>query len=325
MLKFDVKTKKLLLALDYDARLSLPILSKITGMSQQLVKYHLNKLEKEGVIRGYRIVLEIGKLGFFAYRVYFQLQQLNPENETKLINYFKNHENVLWFVSTQGRFDLEVLIMARNSIHFDQILKDMISKWGICLTQYFISLSVINYHFSKSYFLNKKRDYILPPFIGSEPEKEVIDELDYKIISLLSKDARTPFYQIGKKVGISYNTVKERVEKLKKKGIVQGYRTWIDTFKLGYKYYKVMISFQSLSKELDKELYSFCLQELNVIYFIKCIGEWHYEIDGEFINDEEFRGMLRKLRNHFSSKLKSFETLLIYDEYKMNYFPMGKI
>lgn len=130
---------------------------------------------------------------------------------------------------------------------------------------------------------------------------------------------------IFKTIVIFYNTIKERVKKMEKKGIIQGYRTWINTFKLGYKYYKVMISTHSFNPEFEKEIYNFCLNEPNTIYFIRCIGEWNFEIDGEFKDDEEFRAMLRRLRNTFTTKIKTSETLLIYAEHKMNYYPMGTL
>lgn len=50
-----------------------------------------------------------------------------------------------------------------------------------------------------------------------------LDELDRKIIEALQKDARTPFTEIGKELGISDATVHVRVKKMRKAGIIKKY------------------------------------------------------------------------------------------------------
>lgn len=50
-----------------------------------------------------------------------------------------------------------------------------------------------------------------------------LDEVDKKIIEALRKDARTPFTEIGKELGISDATVHIRVKKMRKAGIIKKY------------------------------------------------------------------------------------------------------
>ena len=57
---------------------------------------------------------------------------------------------------------------------------------------------------------------------------EGLDVLDNQIISLLKENARLSFSDIGKEVGLSRVAVKNRMEALERKGIIQGYRTVIN-------------------------------------------------------------------------------------------------
>ena len=61
-----------------------------------------------------------------------------------------------------------------------------------------------------------------------------IDNTDLKILSLLSKNAKTPYTEIAKKVFVSGGTVHVRMKKLEKLGIVKGNKLVIDYSKLGY-------------------------------------------------------------------------------------------
>lgn len=66
------------------------------------------------------------------------------------------------------------------------------------------------------------------------PKHYDIDNIDVKILSLLSQDAKMPYTEIAKKVFVSGGTVHVRMKKLEKMGIVQGYTLKLDYTKLGY-------------------------------------------------------------------------------------------
>lgn len=60
------------------------------------------------------------------------------------------------------------------------------------------------------------------------------DDLDYEIISLLQKDGRKPYKEIANDVGVSIGTIHNRISKLKKKEIINGFSIILDNEKLGY-------------------------------------------------------------------------------------------
>ena len=55
-----------------------------------------------------------------------------------------------------------------------------------------------------------------------------LDELDQKIVSLLIRNARMSYSEIGQQVGISRVAVKMRVQALEQKGIIEEYTTIIN-------------------------------------------------------------------------------------------------
>lgn len=57
---------------------------------------------------------------------------------------------------------------------------------------------------------------------------EGLDKLDNAILSVIKDNARMSYSDIGEKVGLSRVAVKNRMEILEKKGIIQGYKTIID-------------------------------------------------------------------------------------------------
>jgi Lrp/AsnC family transcriptional regulator for asnA, asnC and gidA len=62
-----------------------------------------------------------------------------------------------------------------------------------------------------------------------------LDEIDYKILETLWRDARTPFTEIGRDLGISDATVHVRVNKMVSEGIIKGYTIMVGEGILGRK------------------------------------------------------------------------------------------
>ncbi|ASJ06093.1 HTH-type transcriptional regulator LrpA [Thermococcus pacificus] len=62
----------------------------------------------------------------------------------------------------------------------------------------------------------------------------MLDERDRIIIEMLTKDARTPFTEIAKVLGISETAVRKRVKALEESGVIKQYTVVVDPSKLGY-------------------------------------------------------------------------------------------
>lgn len=65
-------------------------------------------------------------------------------------------------------------------------------------------------------------------------KKVEIDELDKQILSLLMKDAKTPYTDIAKQLFVSGGTIHVRMKKLEQLGLVKGATLLVDYSKLGY-------------------------------------------------------------------------------------------
>lgn len=60
------------------------------------------------------------------------------------------------------------------------------------------------------------------------------DELDLKILSILMKNGRIPYTEIGKMLFVSGGTVHVRMKKMEESGIVKGQQLIVDHAKLGF-------------------------------------------------------------------------------------------
>lgn len=61
-----------------------------------------------------------------------------------------------------------------------------------------------------------------------------IDDTDREILRRLQADARTPFLEIARELGVAGGTVHQRVDRLRERGLILGSKFVLDPVKLGY-------------------------------------------------------------------------------------------
>ena len=61
-----------------------------------------------------------------------------------------------------------------------------------------------------------------------------MDEKDLKILEMLQENARMPYIEIARKLGLSEGTVRKRILKMEESGAIKGYSVDIDPKHLGY-------------------------------------------------------------------------------------------
>ncbi len=85
-----------------------------------------------------------------------------------------------------------------------------------------------------------------------------IDNIDLKILALLTDDAKMPYTEVAKKVFVSGGTVHVRMRKMEEMGIVKGTTLNMDYSKMGYDitaFLGIYLEKSSLYDQVIKRLY----------------------------------------------------------------------
>jgi Lrp/AsnC family transcriptional regulator for asnA, asnC and gidA len=86
-----------------------------------------------------------------------------------------------------------------------------------------------------------------------------LDETDIQIIEILQENCKLNFTQIGNELGIAESTIRYRIERLEKRGIINGYVALINPRRIGLNITAIMmikINPQKI-KEISPKLASF--------------------------------------------------------------------
>jgi DNA-binding Lrp family transcriptional regulator len=129
-----------------------------------------------------------------------------------------------------------------------------------------------------------------------------IDKKDRKILYHLYNNSRQSLNSIGKKVGLSKELVRYRINRLHKEEVITKYTTGINTVALGFGAIRFYYTFQFASPEIKQEIIDFFIQNMQTTDIVEFEGAFDLQV-----------GIFTKIPD-FSLKLVSF-----YDEIQKKY------
>lgn len=93
-----------------------------------------------------------------------------------------------------------------------------------------------------------------------------MDLLDRKILNLLQEDSRRSYASIGREVGVSVTAVKDRIDRLAKKGVLKNFTINIDPVPVGYS----VLAFVMVGLEKTEDCQTFETKILNCVEVLEC-------------------------------------------------------
>jgi len=315
MEKLDLKDKKILYQLDLNCRQSNNQIGKKVGLSKEVVNYRIKRMQDLGVIKGFWTAINSLKLGYYAFRIYINFLDVNPDIENDIIHYFKNYENVWTLQSAKGPVDLGAVIWADDVYNFNKFWNKTLDRYGNFFEKYAVSiLNQVNC-LKKSFLLlddykKSNREFYKINCIGKSVD---IDEMDYHLLNEIAINARIPLVDLAKKLNTSSQTIKYKIKNLIKKDIILAFRVGIDISKLGLQNCIIDIYLKDHSKGKQIENYikenpyveninditiGWC--DLNFELMVKDIDKLTHLIDEI---DNKFPGAIRKTNFWMARKI----------------------
>src|SRR3989344_2167023 len=97
LFKLDQKDKKILAALDLNARESNSVIAKQLQLSKNIINYRINQLEQQKIIKSYKTIIDFSKIPLTYVRVYLDLYEFHPEKEDELVQYLSKNKIILGY------------------------------------------------------------------------------------------------------------------------------------------------------------------------------------------------------------------------------------
>ena len=317
----DEKDRQILSELDKNARQADSEIAKKVRLSKQVVNLRIKKLISRGIITDFYTIVNPGNLGLNTYYIFLQLENINREEEKKLIHRISSLDYVGWLVSGIGKWDIILNVNVNSVFTLEKCLNHIISLCGKSLHEYIFTTLINAEHLGYRFLL--KSPFIDSAYQGEKTGIFKIDLTDEKILRVLANDARLAITEISEKTKLPLHVVNYRIKNLIKKGIIETFRPKINVNLLGYEWHLLLIQFQNISEGRKEEFIGYCKSHKNIYYITNTIGNYNLMLDIHVRNVNEFKDVLAEFKDKFSDVIRLYESEIIFDEFKISYIPKG--
>ncbi len=293
----DLKDRKILFELDKNARSTNSNIAKEVGLSKDSVGYRIKQLEKRKVLSGYRTIINYPKIGYTRHRVAFQLIDIKTKTINEMISFLKKEKGIWGVGHNDGEWDITMMYYSKRNTEFYGFYQRFMNEFRKFVKDKLIG-EVLKYdELGRNYLINNKsRKFTRIIF---EEERVNCDELDLEILSLLSHNARIKLIDLAEKLKLSSMLIHQRIKKLEKNKIIEGYKADINILELGRDYYGVKMNLKNyLEKDkIFEEIYK--IPEMTAVLY--AINGYDLEFDLEILGTKKYHEIVNSLRTKFST------------------------
>jgi len=304
VINLDNIDKRILFELEKNARISDVKLAKIVGKSKDAVRYRIKRLEKLGIITGYKTWIDIAKLGYRASSIYLKILNL-PDKKKKLIEEIMKDERVYWIGLAEGVWNIGVTYFIKSNSELFEIKNNLLSKYKELIIDCIVT-DLVNVSVHEKIFLVKGLSSLIT--FTEDTEKIDVDGTDKKILKELYKNSRANIAFIADKLKTSVDIVRSRIKKLEKSGIIIRHTICLDYQKIGYEFYKTFIYLNSHDKNGIEEILNYAEQSDKIINIVKIVAPWDFEFVIFAKNFNEYSEAVSEFTEKFSKNIKKIET-----------------
>ncbi|MFH1448177.1 MAG: Lrp/AsnC family transcriptional regulator [Candidatus Micrarchaeota archaeon] len=312
--EIDAKDRAILYHLDDDARQPVSKLSKKVRLNREVVRYRVDRMLKDGVIKKFLSYLTVPETGYIPLSFFLRFQNTSHNDEEKVVKYLKDKKSVVWLASMDGRFNLGCVICAQKMSEVADFVGEFKDEYGEYLSDFQMANIISMWRFPRTYLLGEDID---PPKLEKRivVKEAKIDSVDRSILAALGEDGRMKAVEIAQRAGISADAVADRINKLKKKGIIERFTVILNNLAIKRRFFRSFVTFHN-QKKIERKFLNYCNEHPNAIQVKRMLGPWEYEVDLEVKDETELREIHAKFKKYFGEYVRSTSFASIYNIHK---------
>lgn len=317
MEKLDLKDRKILYHLRIDSRQSFSKIGKRVGLHKDVVAYRVKKMVDEGIIKSFFTSINEHKLGTTMLRFYLTFQYVSPKLKKEIIEFFIKNIPSTIVHTTEGKYDLIIMINVKNIVKFSYKWDKIFSKYRDYFSNQIFSVLCEVTFYKYSFLLDDQKEEQTDRAIAKDyDDGEIvgIDTLDKKILQIISTNARIPTVELAEKLNTTTITINNRIKNLIKSGVIMGFQINIDYSKIGYKWIKADI----VLKDPDKaqKIITMVEKNPNLITKIKTIGYADLELVFWLKDINQLHQIMEMISEKYPDAIKNYTFISISETFK---------
>jgi len=306
---------KLLSYLYHNYNESFSKIAKAIKLSRDQVEYRINKYMKEGLIRKFCPIFNYPKLGYNVI-VVLLLKFEKPKMSDSFSASLNKNKNCISYGKCYGKYDLCLNCVFKDEKELSEFISKLFENENNFITDYLLINPQYAELFPLKFFGHPERGSFF--LISNEGKTETkltkLNEIDLKILKILSNNGREKLTNIAIKTGVSVEQAFYRLKRLKSEKIILGNRIQFDMSLLGYFFTAVLINFRNFSEKNNEKIRFFVRNSKNINSLIFNLQRPNCTIQLFHKGESEIREAITKIKKLFNEESIEIDILQIGED-----------
>jgi DNA-binding Lrp family transcriptional regulator len=307
MQKLSPTEQRILAATQLNARDTIASLAKQLKMPPHKVRYHLSAVQERGLLFPY-ILVDHFALGMQQVLFHCALANRKPADLAKTVRALEKIPGLFVLELTGGDYQFAFEVLVKEVADATKFLENLCEEFSIRIRAKAVGVCVGWTLYHRKYMAT-----VTPrvPQVDIYPGQAtvVLDPLDRKILSAVSKSPLGSTGSWAKTVGAPESTVSYRVKSLEQSGIIKCYGLSLDGAQIGMNINGCIISFADHSPKQKEKLRAFCKRHPNICSYAEFLGEWDVIVRSEFADPVEVYKLVEEIELHMSGAIQQIRTV----------------
>lgn len=292
-------------------------------LRRQVVDYRIKKMESNGTIIGYRMLVNLTKLGFEYRRVHVKLCSLSRKEKEDVLQFLVQHPKTVWVTDCDGKYDLIVGFIASGPYEFERVLSDFLVRFHSVILYYDI-VHILELGTPTRDFSGTRHTRPIQGFMTGDFPAERLSDFDKRIVNELARNGRQTALEMAKKIRAEPANVNYHLKQILKKGLVfSNIQFGYDVF--GFELYKTLLYLKKPARKRIEELKRFSRSYTRIWDYVETLGKWQFELDIESKGHEDYYEIMDSVQDNFSDIVSSYDTIFIRKERKFSFDVFNEI
>ena len=322
MIKLDSKDRKILYELNLNSRQSFSKIGKKVGLHRNNVLYRVNNLVEKGIIKNFFTVIDSYILGYTYYRFYITFQYVNPEIKKEIINYFVKCKYTTDVHTSEGYYDLILIMAVKNISEFYNFWKKSLNLYGDYFAKQVFSIYTSETNYKYSFLLNEKNmiKHDRKKFeLFNDSRRVELNDFDLHLLNIIAPNARIPTTEIAQQLDSTAVTINKRIKRLRELYIIRGFSVGLDFSKFDYHMYKANITLKERKKY--RRIVKYVEANPNLTGILSSIGYVDIELIFCLKNFDYLIQIIEDLYIKFPDTIKDYSYFCVMTTPKWIYMP----
>lgn len=321
-MKYSQAALDVLTSIQLSSAETLKTISKHLGMKEHAVRYHLQGLLHDGVLKP-NTFMNVYPLGLIDHAAFFSLTEASDKVRKLLARDCALRDGICWFAELGGDYQYAIAFKVPNLTEVHQAMQSLSKLLGDVFHERAHATRISQTEFGIR-SLSEAKPLAPPYFFGATLNRVEIDKIDHQLLSRLSLYPGENIIQLSKALQIPGSTLRYRIDRFQQAGIAAGFRYLVDPALLGLETFRILISCKGNSAALANQIRDFVAADRSTSHFVECLGSWDYEIQLAVPNFRRVRTFCDSLLDKFGSHIHWLRMIAIFDEQKIVAYPFSK-